>query len=93
MKPTNSMKKDIDAEKIPVSETAKDINGALNDGEDFELLFTLQPDQYEKLKAEWDMPLQITEIGTITEKKQMKIKMPDGNIEILEPSGYDHLKE
>jgi thiamine-monophosphate kinase len=83
----------INAEKIPVSDAAKDINGALNDGEDFELLFTLEPGEYEKLTGSWDMPLQITEIGTINEEKQMKIRQTDGKIEELKPLGYDHLKE
>jgi len=86
----------VEAGKIPASDAAKKTDNplktALNDGEDFELLFTTGPNEFEKLKASWDMPLQITKVGTITENKQMKIKMPDGNIELLKPSGYDHLK-
>lgn len=87
----------IEADRIPVSDAAKKtdnpLKAALNDGEDFELLFTIGPNEFEKLKASWDMPLQITKVGTIAEDKQMKIKMPDGNIELLKPSGYDHLKD
>ncbi|MBN1795227.1 MAG: thiamine-monophosphate kinase [Sedimentisphaerales bacterium] len=87
----------IEADKIPVSGAAKTtvnpLDAALNDGEDFELLFTLRPGEYEELKAKWDRQVEITQIGAITEDKQMKIKMPDGNIELLKPSGYDHLKD
>jgi len=87
----------IEADRIPVSDAAKTtvnpLDAALNDGEDFELLFTLEPGEFEKLKAGWDMSVKITKIGTITEERQMKIKKPGSKIEILKPSGYDHLKD
>ncbi len=47
----------IEADRIPTAEIIKNekdaLLRALNDGEDFELLFTLEKEQYEKLKADW----------------------------------------
>jgi thiamine-monophosphate kinase len=86
----------LDAKSIPISDDARKspdpLSSALNDGEDFELLFTLAEDQCDKLLKQWNDPLPITRIGTITETKKMQIKMPDGRITDLKPSGYDHLK-
>jgi thiamine-monophosphate kinase len=84
------------AEKIPISDEAKKsknpLNSALNDGEDFELLFTLSNEECEKLLQKWDGAVPITQIGEITDTKKMQIKMPDGVIRDLEAKGYDHLK-
>ena len=94
----------IDAKSIPISPEAKmtplrprsgradPFFSALNDGEDFELLFTLSEDNYNKLLKRWNNSLTITRIGTITDTGKMRIKMPDGQINDLKPSGYDHLK-
>jgi thiamine-monophosphate kinase len=50
----------IEADKVPVSDAAKKSNdplaAALNDGEDFELLFTITPAEWEKLKGGWRPP-------------------------------------
>ncbi|MHC4459893.1 MAG: thiamine-phosphate kinase [Planctomycetota bacterium] len=86
----------IDSEQIPISDEAnksdKPLNSALNDGEDFELLFTLSQVECEKLLEKWDGPIPITQIGTVTDTKKMQIRMPDGRICDLEAKGYDHLK-
>ncbi len=86
----------LDAKSIPVSDDARKssdpLSSALNDGEDFELLFTLSEDQFDKLLKQWNETITITKIGTITETSKMQIKMPDGRIDELTPSGYDHLK-
>lgn len=85
----------IYADKIPISKDAQKskepLNAALNDGEDFELLFTLEKSQYKKLKKDWNEKLQITEIGRITGSGKMKLEMPDGFIKDLQPCGFDHL--
>ena len=87
----------VDAERIPISEEAKKsenlLNSALNDGEDFELLFTLSEKDCQSLLKEWRGPPAITRIGTITNTGKMQIRMPDGQIEDLKPAGYDHLKD
>lgn len=87
----------IEAELVPISEEAKrnddPLASALNDGEDFELLFTLSPQNCENLLRWWDGPPPVTRIGTITGTRRMQIKMGDGEIRDLEAKGYDHLKD
>ena len=86
----------IEAERIPISEEAKrsedSLKAALNDGEDFELLFTLCEEECERLLQEWDKPIPITQIGTVTDTGKMQIKMADGQMSDLEAGGYNHLK-
>ena len=86
----------INAENIPISQQARKnkepINSALNDGEDFELLFTLSQKDCRRLLEKWDGPTAVTQIGTITNTKKMQIKMADGRIMDLHGKGYDHLK-
>jgi thiamine-monophosphate kinase len=85
----------INAEQIPISEQAQKneepLNSALNDGEDFELLFTLSQPDCQKLLDKWDGPTAITQIGNITDTGKMQIKMLDGRIVDLESKGYNHL--
>jgi len=86
----------INAEQIPISEEAKKsenpLSSALNDGEDFELLFTLSEKDCQKLLRQWNGPIAITRIGTATDTGKMQIKMANGQISDLEARGYDHLK-
>ncbi|MHC4799204.1 MAG: thiamine-phosphate kinase [Planctomycetota bacterium] len=85
----------IAADKIPISEDAKNtadpLDLALNDGEDFELLFTLTGSDYEKLMDTRPTSIPITKIGQVTEIAKMRIIMPNGKTEDLQPKGYDHL--
>ena len=86
----------IDAGQIPISDEARKsedpLSSALNDGEDFELLFTLSEKDFQRLLKQWDEPIGITQIGTITNTGKMQMKMPDGQISDLQPKGYDHLR-
>ena len=86
----------IEAVNIPISKAAKGkpdpLATALNDGEDFELLFTLSSDNYKQLMDNWSMPTAITKIGTVTDLVgKIQIIMPNGQTEDLQPKGYDHL--
>ena len=84
----------LDGAKIPISDEAQKsenpLSSALNDGEDFELLFTLSPQECQKLLNAWEGPVPITQIGTVTETKKMQIAMPDGRLCDLQAEGYDH---
>jgi thiamine-monophosphate kinase len=86
----------IEAAAIPISQDASrgadPLAAALNDGEDFELLFTLSGEQWDRLSHVWDDALPIGRIGTITDTGRMQIQMPDGRVSDLTPGGYDHLK-
>ena len=85
----------IIADNIPVSDAAKEstdpLSAALNDGEDFELLFTLSAAEYDKLISSWTMKTPITKTGTITNLRKMQLVMGDGKSRIFEPRGFDHL--
>jgi len=85
----------IEADKIPVSDEAKKNNdplgSALNDGEDFELLFTVLRDDCDKLLRQWKEDLMITCIGEVTDSGKLQIKIASGQIRDLEIKGYDHL--
>ncbi len=87
----------IEARKIPLSadtEKCEDpLASALNDGEDFELLFTLGPKDYSRLLDLWNMQTPITNIGKTNETGKMQIEMPDGQITDLQPRGYNHLEK
>jgi thiamine-monophosphate kinase len=86
----------IDAERIPISDealtTEDPLSSAINDGEDFELLFTLSKADCQRLLDKWNEPVPITLIGEITNTQKMQIKMPDGQIVDLPVKGYDHLR-
>ena len=86
----------INAEQIPISEqarkSAEPLSSALNDGEDFELLFTLSQEDGRRLLAKWDEPTPITQIGAVTDTEKMQIRMSDGRTSNLEAEGYEHLK-
>lgn len=85
----------IEAASIPVSKDAQrrddPLSAALHDGEDFELLFVVSPQDGDDLIASWDAPVPITPIGTVVDADGMQIRMPDGHLAELKPGGYDHL--
>jgi thiamine-monophosphate kinase len=87
----------IDAKQIPISNAARKsktpLDSALNDGEDFELLVTLSQGQCRRLLKRWDEPVAITRIGTITKTCKLRIKRADGRLDVLQPKGYDHLRD
>lgn len=86
----------IEEKAIPVSQAAgrghDPLGSALNDGEDFELLFTLEPSQWQKLCRLWDRNLPITEIGLITAGDELILKKADGTEGKLHAGGWEHLK-
>jgi thiamine-monophosphate kinase len=87
----------LDAASIPVSDDAgrrpDPLDSALNEGEDFELLFTVAPAQWDLLRGQWHQAVPITQIGDVTQGAGMQIRMADGRLTELMPGGYDHLSD
>ena len=85
----------VEAEKVPVSDVLAGeddaFERALNDGEDFELLFTLSENDYSELISKWDMDVPITRIGVIDDSEEVTVLYVDGRFEELDAKGYDHL--
>ena len=88
---------DIEAEKIPISNSLKAANspkpldGALYDGEDFELILTVAPAVFERIKLDSDVPCQLTDIGEVTPKEQgLRILDSHGTPNPMIPRGYIH---
>jgi thiamine-monophosphate kinase len=86
----------LEEKLIPFSQEALEsgdpLSSALNDGEDFELLFTLSKDNWELLKSEWQMDTPLSNIGVITER-DLTIRLKDGTLKKITPSGFDHIKD
>ena len=83
--------------KIPIAEDAFTLSQqsgrlplehALSDGEDFELLFTVSPQEAEKLLSV--QPFELYVIGELTAETGLRMVMADGAIEPLLPRGFEH---
>ncbi len=85
----------IEAAQIPISQAAQKredpLDSALNEGEDFELLFSLSAAQCQKLQHLWSGPVEITQIGQMTKNAEIVLKKADGSSEPLRQGGWDHL--
>jgi thiamine-monophosphate kinase len=86
-------------EKIPIDQSTYDTARSfkmdpttytMNGGEDYELLFTITPDDYEKVK---NLP-EITVIGHMTEKNEgVRLITRSGPVVPIAAQGWDHLKQ
>ncbi|MBQ9312409.1 MAG: thiamine-phosphate kinase [Bacteroidales bacterium] len=86
-------------EKIPIDyQTARTLEefkilpetGALNGGEDYELLFTVSQKDYDKIKDEKNISI----IGYITEENRgCKLVTPQNTTMDLKAQGFDHYKQ
>jgi thiamine-monophosphate kinase len=71
----------VDAAAIPIHPDAQhSLDRALNDGEDYELLFT----------AAKDFSSTAQRVGVITADRAILLKHPGGRTEPLEPKGWEH---
>lgn len=90
----------VDAHRLPIDQVVTEICGrraldplmlALHGGEDFELLFTVKPENVSKLPKRVD-GISITRIGEIKEASQ-GVQIAEGSkIWNLEPGGWEHFK-
>jgi thiamine-monophosphate kinase len=85
---------EIHAAEIPISRAARgSLAAALTDGEDFELLFTIDPRQVTALRQKWvrKFRTELTEIGRVVHSKhKVTLIERDGSKRLLAPAGYDH---
>ncbi len=95
----------IDASRIPISEDARTLSQssgrspldhAINDGEDYELLFTLEADQdYDRFISDWKSQFEtsVTQIGHITKRVANHPSVVFSNLGgKIDPTGYDPFK-
>lgn len=87
----------LDAVRIPLTEAAQTaadgrspLLHGLSDGEDFELLFTVAPEDGQKLLREWQDDTTVTKIGEICESPGCHLRDPDGRLEPLAALGWTH---
>ena len=85
---------EIHAAEIPIAPAARGrLATALNDGEDFELLFTIDPRHVTALRRKWARKFrtELTEIGRVVRSRHHALLiMRDGSKRLLTPAGYDH---
>ena len=91
----------VEAARIPIDQVVTEICGrraldplllALHGGEDFELLFTVKPENVGKLPKRVD-GVAVTAIGTVQEGSH-GVKISEGSrVWNLEPGGWEHFKD
>jgi thiamine-monophosphate kinase len=91
----------LEPNKIPVSDDAKRLaaqladgstalDHALSDGEDFELILAMPPDEAERIWAERPLDVPLTDIGCFVVERGLWLVESDGSRESLEPRGWEH---
>ncbi|WP_417383964.1 thiamine-phosphate kinase [Gimesia sp.] len=87
----------IQSRQIPISHNvspdltdAKRLQKALSDGEDFELLFTVSPEEGQRLRDQNPLAIPLTHIGEITAGQGALLQQADGSTTSLENTGWKH---
>lgn len=93
---------DVEEAEIPISPAAfkmaetsgrAPLDHALNDGEDFELLFAVAPADWKKLAAAWPgtgLKTRLSRIGRVVAEQGLRLVAPDGAMRAVAPGGYVH---
>ena len=88
---------EVHAASIPITETARNasdnrtpLDHALSDGEDFELLFTVSPDDGKRLLENSPIETPLSHIGTIVEGSRCEIIDETGERRELAAGGWRH---
>ncbi len=74
----------------PRSAGKTSLERALSDGEDFELLFTVSPNDANILERDWPLSTRLTSVGEITSENGCRLRFPDGTVQPLPPLGWRH---
>jgi thiamine-monophosphate kinase len=75
------------AEKLPAAPGDEALQFALHGGDDYELLFTARPNRRIPQSI---AGVRVTCIGEVVRGKRMKLVLPDGKSQALEPHGWEH---
>jgi thiamine-monophosphate kinase len=67
------------------------VDYALYGGEDYQLIFTISPEKFDKI-YEADLGISIAAIGEVIKEPGVVLRDADGNEEKLEPKGYNHFR-
>ena len=81
---------DVAADRVPVHPDAPDLEAALGDGEDYELLFALGAEQADELLDEQPLVVPVTRIGTIVEGDSLALTGPGGKRKDMPAEGWEH---
>ncbi len=91
----------LDAAAIPIHPDAWEmsrrdgrtaLDHALGDGEDFELCLVVPASEASRLATAPPLPASLYRIGEITDVKGLWLRGHDGQLKVLEPRGFDHLR-
>lgn len=87
----------LQANAVPISERvsseltpAERLEKALSDGEDFELLLTVSPEEGQRLLEHNPLNIPLTHLGEITTEQGAWLELDDGSRIPLESSGWKH---
>lgn len=84
----------VDAQCVPITpsiaEAPSPLEHALCDGEDFELLLTVSPEDAQRLLADPPFDCGLAWIGEVTAGDAVLLRRADGETEPLAPKGYEH---
>ncbi len=88
----------LDADRIPIHADVPDslssgerIQAALSDGEDFELLFSINPSDAQQLRRDaLSAGINLYEIGSVETGTGCRIRDADGHVSALKVSGWEH---
>jgi thiamine-monophosphate kinase len=91
----------VELEKVPISSAAEDLarkdggdlsalDHALGDGEDFELILAIPPNQAAELIARQPLQVPLTQIGQFIGEAGLFGRGENGTLQPLKPRGYEH---
>jgi thiamine-monophosphate kinase len=91
----------VQTDRVPIHDDARrlaqqqhdgrsPLEHALSDGEDFELLLAVPPDDARRMIAEQPLRALLTDIGQFTGETGLWKRNADGPVEPLTPSGWEH---
>ena len=86
----SSVGADVAEDQIPVHPDAPDLEAALGDGEDYELLFALGAEQADELVNEQPLDVPVTRIGTIVEGDSPALTSGGGKRKDMPVVGWEH---